>query len=126
MPELVGDELRLADAFRQILENGLKFNRHAMPTVEVSIREQGNLNIFEISDNGVGLLPEQFEQAFELFSRLDNEGEIEGSGTGLNLARRIFEDHGGSVHFARSSVGEGSTLVIKLPRTATNSPAQMV
>ena len=121
MPELVGDELRLADAFCQVLENGLRFNRHPMPTVEISTRVQGSLSIFEISDNGVGLLPEQFEKAFELFSRLDLEGELDGSGTGLSLARRIFEDHGGSVHFGRSSVGEGSTLVIKLPRTNKNS-----
>lgn len=117
MPELIGDEPRLTDAFCQVLENGLKFNRHAMPTVEVSTRVEGPTCLFEISDNGVGLLPEHFEKAFELFSRLDVEGELDGSGTGLNLARRIFEDHGGRVHFTRSSVGEGSTLVIKLPRT---------
>ena len=126
MPELVGDELRLADAFCQVLENGLKFNRHAMPTVEVSARSQGSMAIFEVSDNGVGLLPEQFEKAFELFSKLDVEGELDGNGTGLNLARRIFEDHGGSVHFARSSVGEGSTLVIKLPKATKNSESSAV
>jgi signal transduction histidine kinase len=126
MPELVGDEFRLTDAFCQILENGLKFNRHAMPTVEISTRSQGAFCFFEISDNGVGLLPEQFEKAFELFSRLDLESELDGSGTGLNLARRIFEDHGGTVNFARSSVGEGSTLVIKLPRTQKNSGTETV
>lgn len=116
MPTLVGDEKRLSEAFGQVLENGLRFNQHAMPTVEINSRYEGDNCIFEISDNGVGLLTEQFEKAFELFSRLGAEADLEGSGTGLNLARRIITDHGGSIRFTSSRLGEGSTIQVKLPR----------
>ena len=118
MPLLVGDEQRLSDAFSQVIENGLRFNRHAMPTVEITCTLEGDNCLFEISDNGVGLLPEQFEKAFELFTRLDTEIDTEGSGTGLNLARRIINDHGGTIHFLRSKLGEGSTIRVKLPKVS--------
>ena len=118
MPLLIGDEQRLSDAFSQVIENGLRFNRHAMPTVEITCTLEGDNCLFEISDNGVGLLPEQFEKAFELFTRLDTEIDTEGSGTGLNLARRIINDHGGTIHFLRSKLGEGSTIRVKLPKVS--------
>ena len=67
-----------------------------------------------VSDEGVGIDPDDVDRIFELFQRLHTRDEHEGTGIGLALCKRIVERHGGDVG-VESEPGEATTFTITLP-----------
>ncbi|GAA5338126.1 hypothetical protein YIM73052_15890 [Thermus antranikianii] len=68
-----------------------------------------------VSDTGPGIPKEEQERVFEPFYRASTRGEVEGTGLGLALVKRVLEAHGGEVRL-RSRLGQGSTFLLLLPR----------
>src|ERR1019366_6392544 len=73
-----------------------------------------------VQDNGIGFEEKFRERIFEVFQRLHNRSEYEGSGIGLSLCRKIAQRHGGSIS-AESPPGQGATFLITLPETHAES-----
>ena len=71
-----------------------------------------------VSDTGIGIAPEDQAAIFEEFRQVgpDGNGNREGSGLGLSLARRMVELHGGRLRVS-SVLGQGATFTFDLPRT---------
>jgi signal transduction histidine kinase len=115
MPHLNGDRSRLLLVFEHLVDNGLKFNRHSVPTVELSCRDDGLHWMVDVSDNGIGIDSADHERIFELFQRLHPQDEFSGSGTGLNIARRIADDHRGRIEVTPVE-GGGTTFTVCLPK----------
>jgi len=108
------DRTRLRQVLLNLLSNAVKYNRRG-GSVRVELRAHGTdrLRIL-VSDTGVGIAPERQSELFLPFSRLGIEGgNIEGSGIGLNITRRLAEMMGGSVD-VESVPGKGSTFWIEL------------
>ncbi|HKR06155.1 MAG TPA: ATP-binding protein [Bacteroidia bacterium] len=72
-------------------------------------------------DNGIGFDQKHSEQIFEMFKRLHNHNEYEGTGIGLALCKKIVEEHSGYIS-ARSVIGKGSTFIISLPLELKETP----
>ena len=114
-----GDAGQLAQLFRNLLENALKYRRGGVQC-EISIRAHpardpafaGGCEI-AVEDNGRGFAPEDAERIFAASERLDVAGP-EGQGLGLALCRKIIDRHGGSLR-AEGRPGEGATFRIVLP-----------
>jgi len=115
-----GPELMAAvrpNAFKRALSN-LVMNAAAHgERIEVEARPSagGGVEIL-VDDNGPGIPPERYEEAFRPFSRLDearNQNE-KGVGLGLALARDMARGHGGDVTLDRSPLG-GLRAVVRLP-----------
>ncbi len=72
---------------------------------------------FSVSDTGIGIPPEDIPHLFQKFYRVDNSDtrEINGSGLGLYLTRRMVESMNGRIG-ATSTRNKGSTFYIDLPR----------
>ncbi|MFR1201037.1 MAG: sensor histidine kinase, partial [Clostridium sp.] len=70
-----------------------------------------------IEDNGSGIDKKEFNNIFKRFYRgKEHEKKgIEGSGVGLYLTRKIFEDQGGSI-LVKSKIGSGSKFTLMLPK----------
>jgi signal transduction histidine kinase len=115
LPEVYADRQRLLLVFVNLVTNGLKFNESRPPRVEIQYEDQGVYWEFRVIDNGIGIDPRYHQQIFELFSRLHHQGQYAGSGTGLNLARRIIEEHRGTLT-VESEPGRGSTFIVTLPK----------
>jgi PAS domain S-box-containing protein len=77
---------------------------------------EGDEVVVSIADDGAGIPEEVAQRIFEPFFTTKEQGK--GTGQGLALSRSVLEAHGGSVHFA-STVGEGTTFVIRLPVQGT-------
>ena len=68
-----------------------------------------------MQDNGPGIAEEHFDRIFELFQTLKPRDELEATGVGLAVARRIVERHGGSIR-VESIVGKGSQFAFTVPK----------
>jgi signal transduction histidine kinase len=110
-----GDRQRLVEVLQNLLDNAAKFTRaEAHPTIEVGIRdEETGQSIVYVRDNGIGIAPEHHERIFGLFNKLNPD--MEGTGVGLALVKRIIEIHGGRI-WIESDPGKGTVFYFTLPK----------
>ncbi|GAB2768027.1 hypothetical protein GCM10027020_21170 [Nocardioides salsibiostraticola] len=111
-----GDPDRIQQVLSNLLENALKFATTDAP-VEVTVEATDEFVRVSVTDQGVGIEPDQIERIFDKFVRT-REGTVTGTGLGLYIARRIVDAHGGTI-YARSVIGDATTFVVELPRVAT-------
>jgi len=116
LPAIEGDEDTLKQAFTNLVSNGINYNREG-GTVIVSVREEVNDLVVEISDTGIGISEDDLHFVFDEFFSVRSEETrgISGSGLGLPIAKRIIEAHNGLIKIA-SELGKGTTLSILLPK----------
>jgi PAS domain S-box-containing protein len=112
---LQADRTRLKQAVVNLLSNSVKYNR---PNGEVRLeyeRPDDRRIRIHVHDTGVGITPEQLSELFQPFHRLGQElGEVEGTGIGLAITKRLIEEMGGRVG-AESVLGVGSDFWLELP-----------
>ncbi|MFC6758055.1 MULTISPECIES: PAS domain S-box protein [Haloarcula] len=108
-----GAETQLLQLFQNLVENGIKYNT-GTPEVGLEITETDGMVSVAISDNGIGMAPDQTDAIFEVFQRLHTNEEFEGTGIGLSICRKIVDRHGGDIR-VESSPGDGSTFTVTLP-----------
>lgn len=111
-PDLQGDPLMLMQVFSNVISNAVKYSQKAEQSV---VRIEGSIEddaiCYTIKDNGLGIPQADLPKIFDLFNRLSNVGDIEGSGVGLAIVQRIMEKHKGKV-WAESEPGNGSTFYL--------------
>ena len=115
LPVLHGDHIRFVEIMQNLLSNAVKFmGDQAKPRIEIGYAglDPHGMAILFVRDNGMGIDPQFHERVFGLFNRLNPE--IEGTGVGLTLVRRIVEVHGGRV-WLDSTFGNGSAFFFTLP-----------
>jgi PAS domain S-box-containing protein len=113
LPAVRGDRIRLVEVMQNLLENAAKFaTEQSHPEIEVGaeIKEDGARVLF-VRDNGIGIAPEHHAKIFELFHKLNPN--LEGTGIGLALVKRIIEVHGGRI-WVESETGKGTTFYFTL------------
>jgi two-component system OmpR family sensor kinase len=108
-----GDRDLLEVAFRNLIENALKFSGPD-GRVEVRASEDGHSILVEINDNGRGILAEDLPHIFDELYRGENARDMPGSGLGLALVWRIIELHGGTVE-VHSRPEQGTMVRVHLP-----------
>jgi signal transduction histidine kinase/ActR/RegA family two-component response regulator len=119
---VIADPQRLAQVLLNLGSNAVKYN-HRGGSVTFSARaiEPDRLRV-EVTDTGVGIPPERYEELFVPFSRLGAEHSgIEGTGVGLALSKSLVESMGGTIGMLPAS-GGGSTFWIELQRTQDALP----
>ncbi len=120
--EIVGlfDAPRLERVFDNLLGNAIKFSP-AGGCVLLSLKAQDGWVTVVVTDQGLGIPPEDLPFVFEPFRRGGNVvGRISGTGIGLASAQRIILRHGGTLSVT-SEAGHGSTFTIRLPLSQAQS-----
>ena len=108
------DQVKLRQCLFNLVSNAAKFTENGRITL--SVRREGETVAFDVTDDGIGMTPEQLDKLFERFTQADASTTRKFGGTGLGLAitRAFCRLLGGDVT-VRSTYGEGSTFSIRLP-----------
>ena len=119
LPEVYGDKMRLQQVMTNLIGNAVKFmGDQKEPVIEISASHDGGEVLICVQDNGIGIAPENLDNIFSVFTRLNPS--IPGAGIGLALVRRIVEVHGGTCRVESAGLGKGSTFCFSLPETPQN------
>lgn len=114
IPAVCADRVRVVQALQNYIANALKYGRPENGPVEIEVGGwfDGTRVIIYVRDNGPGIEAQYHEKVFELFQRLKTE--VEGTGIGLAIVKRIAEVNGGAA-WVESAPGQGATFYIALP-----------
>lgn len=116
---IVGDRWQLADAISNLVQNAINYSdERARVTLSIlQVTDDGDRFVeIKVSDNGIGIKPEEQERIFERFYRVDygRSRDAGGTGLGLSIVRHIAMAHGGSIR-VWSRPGQGSTFTLRIP-----------
>lgn len=125
---LMGDEIRVRQIINNLLSNAVKYTPSGSVILRVSFErienvETGNVDvsminlIVAVQDTGIGIRSEDVDKLFMTFQRLEEKRNrnIEGTGLGLNLTKRLVDLMGGDIQ-VESEYGKGSTFIVAIPQ----------
>lgn len=112
------DECRLDDTLLHhmvgnLLSNAIKYSPEG-GEVWLRVHLASDCVRFEVSDQGIGIQPQDMKRLFETFYRASNVGQIAGTGLGLAIVKRAVDQHGGTIA-VQSEPGHGTRFTITLP-----------
>jgi len=119
IPEVKGDKVLFQQIWFNLIENAIKFtSQNVFPEIVIggSVDTEKKEVIYSIKDNGVGFEMKYVGKLFNLFERLHNSEEFEGTGIGLAIVKKAVNRHGGRV-WAESILGEGAVFYFTIPIT---------
>lgn len=114
-PQLRAPRVPLELALRNLVQNAIKHHHGDRGRIEIAIAGEGERVSIAVSDDGPGIAPEFHERIFRMFQTLRPRDEVEGSGMGLAVVKKVVEAHGGVVT-VESALGSGTTFRFTWPR----------
>jgi two-component system, OmpR family, phosphate regulon sensor histidine kinase PhoR len=115
LPTIKGNADYLERAVSNLIDNATKYTPDG-GTIHVTARANGQYVVVEVTDNGIGIPPDDVPRIFERFYRVDRSRsrEMGGTGLGLSIVKHVAQVHGGHIE-VDSTPGKGSTFRLKLP-----------
>ena len=113
LPVVHGDATQLADVFREILSNALRFSAVEDPVISITCTSSESGCRISIRDAGFGFEQKYAEEIFEPFKKL-HDFHTSGVGLGLAYCREVLTRHGGRI-WAESKLNEGSVFHLEFP-----------
>ncbi len=111
------DSVQIKELFDNIIANAIKYSK---PSEDLHIfidatEEEGDI-VISINDNGIGMNSEQLGHIFHEFYKADSSRHnLESTGLGLSICKRIIQKHGGRIWAESPGLGKGSTFYFSLP-----------
>lgn len=112
--QIYADPLRLEQIVLNLLDNAKKYSP-VHTEVTVAVLQKGNNTIIAITDQGIGIPPDEIPFIFDKLYRVEKSRSrsLGGSGIGLSVVKELVEAHGGKIQVS-STLGRGSTFTITL------------
>jgi len=115
LPVVFSEKTYMIQIFQNLINNAVKYIDKLQGYVKVGCAEEGDFWKFYVSDNGPGIEEKYFKRIFNIFQTLNRRDEVESTGIGLSVVKKIVELNGGSV-WIESVVGQGSSFYFTLPK----------
>lgn len=97
LPKVLHDRQRVLTLFKNLIENGLKYNESEVPTVKISYKSGADKGILIFKDNGIGIEEKYHELIFGMFKKLHTYNTYQGTGIGLSYCKKVVESMGGEI-----------------------------
>jgi signal transduction histidine kinase len=112
----------LEKIINNLISNAVRYNKD-QGRVTIALHDEGSAIRLAVSDEGIGIAPEDQDRIFEEFYRSDAAQRATnlGTGLGLSIVRKFVEEMGGQIEL-QSVPGEGSRFTLVLPRRVTVPP----
>ena len=115
MPRLNVYEIEIRQLFQNLISNAIKFRRKdTQLEIRISSEKINEKWKFSVSDNGIGIAPAHFERVFDIFQRLQTDGNYEGNGIGLANCKKIVQLHQGEI-WVESNQAQGTIFHFTIP-----------
>ena len=115
LPRVQAFQPHLVQMFQNLIGNALKYRDPGrQPQIIVSATEEDGVWVFSVEDNGIGIRADYHDRIFGVFKRLHRRSEIEGTGIGLAIVKRIVEHYGGRI-WVESEERRGSRFRFTFP-----------
>jgi signal transduction histidine kinase len=115
VPELVSVDPRLVETMlSKLVQNAAKFSE-AGTRISIELDATAHEVLINVRDEGIGIPEDEMRGMFEPFFKGSNNDLPTGIGLGLSIVRDAVLLHGGTIR-ARSTVGQGTTFMIRLPQ----------
>ncbi|MCP0912946.1 ATP-binding protein [Legionella sp. 27cVA30] len=115
LPTFRAAKVPLSQVFSNLIANSIKHHKRKHGVISVDVRDWGRFYEFFVTDDGPGIEAEYFDKIFMIFQTLRSRDELEATGIGLSIVKKIVESQGGMVSVA-SIVGEGTTFSFTWPK----------
>ena len=125
MPELITDKTRLSQVFSNLIGNAIRYNDKEQIQINISVQEQSEGWVFSVKDNGPGIEAQYHEKIFVIFQTLNRRDDVESTGVGLAIVKKIIEDQGGKI-WVESTPGSGSDFKFMWPRVKKQKDSVLI
>jgi signal transduction histidine kinase/CheY-like chemotaxis protein len=117
LPPLDTDEAKVSQILRNFISNAIKFTERGEVRVWATADPVADTISLHVRDTGIGIAANDIDIIFQEFGQVSHrlQGRVKGTGLGLPLAKKLAELLGGSIA-VESTLGEGSTFSVTLPR----------
>jgi len=123
LPVVMADVSQLTQVFQNLIANAIKFRGGETPAIEINAEEEDEQWVLTVSDNGIGIPAENWEDIFVIFRRLHTRDEYPGNGIGLSICKKIIERHGGKI-WIEAQATAGCCFKFTLPAEAPGKSAR--
>jgi len=123
LPVIHAHQAPLEQVLRNLINNAIKHHPTKQGSVTVYAQDKGDEVLFAVEDDGAGIPVEFTEKVFQMFQTLKPRDEVEGSGMGLAIVKRIVEWQGGRIWFHGGPAGAGTVFKFtwkKVPHDGAN------
>jgi signal transduction histidine kinase len=107
LPELFTERLKLEQLFSNLISNAVKYAKPENARIEIRCKKVVNFYEFSVKDNGIGIDQEYHQKIFEIFQTLREKNEVESTGVGLAIVKKIIDEQGENI-YVQSKLGEGT------------------
>jgi len=97
LPVVMADPAQLTQVFQNLIANAIKFHGVETPMIQIDSERKEHEWVFAVTDNGIGIPAESWQDIFVIFRRLHTRTEYAGNGIGLSICKKIIERHGGKI-----------------------------
>jgi len=105
------DKLRVEELIKNLFTNAVKYTLDEKGTIVIDAEKKDGFVTISITDKGIGITPEEINRVFDEFYKADeSRHEMDSSGLGLSICKRIVERHGGRIWAESNGKGKGSTF----------------
>jgi len=109
------DFLQMKELFDNLISNAVKYSSPDGVTIILNAQKKEDMIVISVKDNGIGLESYQMEHVFDEFYKVDySRHDLQSTGLGLSICRRIVEKHGGKIWVESEGKDKGSTFFFTL------------
>jgi PAS domain S-box-containing protein len=113
--DVIADKIQFEELIDNLFTNAIKFTSNG-GVITLNAKKKDDFTVVSINDTGIGLASEHMEHIFEEFYKVDpSRHDLESSGLGLSICKRIVEKHGGKIWVESPGLGKGSTFYFTIP-----------